>query len=163
MELSYLPALITVAGTLVISIITLTYTHWAKSREDRLKRKQEMYDKLLRPYIAYFHEILAKKHNVEPLTQKKIGDIAELSLILPMYVPDQLFRAFQKVQQKGTKLDSTFDSEREKVLTEYYLALGDLLLEVRKDLGFKRTSLKGADIIRNVVRDIDDYAKKYGL
>ena len=100
---------------------------------------------------------------VEPLTQKKIGEIAELSLILPMYVPDQLFRAFQMVQQKGTKLDSTFDNEREKVLTEFYLALGDLLLEVRKDLGYKRTSLKGTDIIRNIVHDIDDYAKKYGL
>ena len=100
---------------------------------------------------------------VEPLTQKKIGEIAELSLILPMYVPDQLFRAFQMVQQKGTKLDSTFDNEREKVLTEFYLALGDLLLEVRKDLGYKRTSLKGTDIIRNIVHDIDDYAKKYRL
>jgi hypothetical protein len=163
MDHNFLPALITVAGALAVSLLTLTFTHWSKSREDRLKRKQEMYDKLLRPYIAYFHEILARKHNLEPLTQKKTGEVAELSFILPMYVPDPVFRAFQQVQQNATKLDSSSGSEREKAATEFYLALGNLLLEVRKDLGYKRTSLKGIDIIRNVVRDIDDYAKKYGL
>jgi hypothetical protein len=66
-----------------------------------------MYDRLLRPYIATFHEMLAEKQNVPPLTQRKVGEIAELSLILPMYVPDQVFRAFQQVQQTATKLDSS--------------------------------------------------------
>jgi len=163
MELNFLPALITVAGALVGSIITLTFTHWSKSRDDRLKRKQELYDKLLRPYIAYFHEILAKKHGVEPLTQKKTGEVAELSFILPMYVPDRVFSAFQQVQQKATNLDSSFGGEQEKAAAEFYLALGNLLLEVRKDLGYKRTAVSGIDVIRNVIRDIDDYAKKYGL
>jgi len=163
MEYNLLPALITVAGGLVGSLITLAFTHWSKSRDDRLKRKQEMYDRLLRPYIATFHEMLAEKQNVPPLTQRKVGEIAELSLILPMYVPDQIFRAFQQVQQKANKLKSNSESEKAKVLTEYYLALGNLVLEVRKDLGYKRTSLKGTDIIRNVIHDIDEHAKKYGL
>jgi hypothetical protein len=163
MDLNFLPALITVAGGVVGSLITLAFTHWSKSREDRLKRKQEMYDRLLRPYIATFHELLAEKQNVPPLTQRKVGEIAELSLILPMYVPDRLYRAFQQVQQKANKLKSTPENEQAKVLTEYYLALGNLVLEVRKDLGYKRTSLKSTDIMRNVIHDIDDHVKKYGL
>ena len=83
--------------------------------------------------------------------------------MLPMYVPDPLFRAFQQVQQKPTKMELASAGERERAATEVYLALGNLLLEVRKDLGYKRTFLEGIDIIRNVVRDIDEYVKKYRL
>jgi hypothetical protein len=163
MEPNFLPALITVTGALAVSLITLTFTHWSKSREDRLKRKQEMYDKLLRPYIAIFHEMLAETQNVPPLTQRKVGEIVELAFILPMYVPDRVFRAFQQVQQKANTFRSASESERAKALAEYYLALGNLVLQVRKDLGYKLTSLKGIDIIRNVIHDIDDHAKRYGL
>jgi len=163
MDKNLIAALISVAAAFVGSLITLAFTHWSKSREELLNRKREMYDKLLRPYIALFHEMLAEKQNVPPLTQCKVGEIAELSFILPMYVPDKIFRAFQQVQQKANKLQSDSEIEKAKVLTEYYLALGNLVLEVRKDLGYKRTSLKGTDIIRNVIHDIDDHAKKYGL
>jgi len=163
MEPNFLPALITVTGALTVSLITLTFTHWSKSREDRLKRKQEMYDKLLRPYIAFFHEILAEKQKVQPLTQRKVGEIAELSFLLPLYVPDKVFRAFQMVQYKATRFETSSEIEREKAATDFYLALGRLIVEVRKDVGYKRTALKGTDIMRNVIHDIDDYVKKYGL
>jgi hypothetical protein len=163
MDYSFMTALIPVAAGLLGSLVTLAFTHWSRGREDRLKRKQELYDRLFRPYIAIFQELLAEKHNIQPLTQRKVGEIAELSFLLPMYVPDQLFRAFQQVQNKANKLRSTPESEQLKVLLEYYLALGNLVLEVRKDLGYRRTSLKGIDIMRNVIHDIDDHAKKYGL
>lgn len=122
-----------------------------------------MYDKLLRPYVAIFHAMLAEKHNVQALTQKKVGDILELSFMLPLYVPDKVFRAFQVVQRHANELEASNENNREKVATEFYLSLGDLLLEVRKELGFRRTCLKGVDIIGNMIRDIDQYANKYDL
>lgn len=102
MDYNFLPALVTVAGGLVVSLIMLTLTQWYKQRDDRLKRRQEMYDKLLRPYIATFHEVLAAKQNVQPLSQRRVGEIAELAFLLPMYVPDHVFRAFEQVQKAQT-------------------------------------------------------------
>lgn len=156
-------ALVGASAGLIASLITLYFTHWSKRREELLERKRAMYDKLLRPYIAHSHELLAAKRNVQPLIQTKVGEIQELSFLLPLHVPDQIFRAFQRVQEKAIKLDTSPETDREKAGTDYYLALGDLLLEIRKDLGYKRTSLKGVDIIRNVFWDIDQYAEKHAL
>ena len=163
MSSTLLQAIATAIVALLSAIITLAVTHWSKRREELFARKREMYDKLLRPYVAVFHEILAEKHNVRPLTQKKVGDILELSFLLPLYVPDRVFRAFQLVQRHANELQSSSEKNREKIATEFYLSLGDLLLEIRKDLGYKRTSLKGIDIIRNMIRDIDEFAKKHDL
>jgi hypothetical protein len=154
-------ALVLVIGGLIGTLITLFFTYWTKRREEFLERKREMYNKLLRPYIAIFHEILAYKQKVQPLMQKKVGEIQELYFLLPLHVPDHVFLAFQNVQQKAFKLDNSPETEREKAATDFYLSLGDLLLEVRKDLGHKRTSLKGIDIIRNMILDIDEYAKRH--
>jgi len=152
-------ALVGLFGTL----IALLFTHWSKRREELLERKRAMYDKLLRPYMAHSHEILAAKRKVQPLIQTKVGEIQGLSFLLPLHVPDQIFRAFQRVQQKAMKLNASPETDREKAGTDFYLALGDLLLEIRRDLGYKRTSLKGVDIIRNVIWDIDQYAEKHAL
>jgi len=130
---------------LVSTLVTLGVTHQLKRREELLERRREMYDKLLRPYIAHFHEIFAEIRNVKPRTKKQFGAIQELSFVLPLYVPDQVFRAFQKVQVQGVKFDLGLDSEKERLLTHFYLAIGDLILEIRRDLGYKRTTLTSVD------------------
>jgi hypothetical protein len=152
------PAIVGVVTTLV----TLAVNHQLKRRDELLERRREMYDKLLTPYVALIHEIFAEIRNVSPRMKKEFGAIQELSLTLPLYVPDQVFRAFQKVQERGVKFDLGPDSDKERLLVHFYLALGDLVLEIRRDLGYKRTTLKSADIIRNVFRDIDDLVKKHG-
>jgi hypothetical protein len=134
MSATLIQAISTAIVALLSAVITLAITHWSKRREELFARKREMYDKLLRPYVAIFHAMLAEKHNVQALTQKKVGDISELSFMLPLYVPDKVFRAFQLVQRHANELEASNENNREKVATEFYLSLGDLLLEVRKDL-----------------------------
>jgi len=168
MDTSILIAIIAVAGSIVVNLGTQIYNRWSRRRDELLERKKETYEKVLEPMLGYFHEVLARKKGVEPTRKRKLGALQELAFRLPLHVPDKVFRAFATVAEMENEVKRVIDvktsteEEHEEVLTRYYLSIGKLVLEMRADLGWK-TSIKGIDIIANVVGDIDEKAEKYGL
>ena len=134
--------LIVSSVSLILIPLLLWYINTKTSKKlDELKiqteKKMQTYDKLLN----FFNSAAIKN-------QKEINTKARLEIVIDLikFAPDEIVKKFLFFWNKAKK-------ELEKVdLTPIY---NDILLLIRKDLGYKNTKISGNDIMELLISDKD--------
>ena len=108
------------------------------------QRKRDLYAKFLKVFFEIMQE--SKRKSLDPSKYEK--DFMELTRDMTVYASDnvlKLFGQFRKLALKG--------QEDPKVVVQW---LGEIIMAIRKDLGYSTTQVKPADILRTFIVDIDD-------
>ena len=123
-----------------------------KLREDRRK----IYIQILDPYIRLFSGL--KNQNREKIrkevTRKIISyEYRKIAFELNLFGSDEVVRAYNELMQHTYKAESIGERDPKKIMHLW----GNFLLEIRKSLGNKKTTLDEIDMLRGMITDIDQY------
>lgn len=119
--------------------------------EDRRK----VYSDILDPYIRLFANLgddTAEQAAAQLITTY---EYRKTSFELGLLGEDDVVRAYNKLMQHAFETAETNDKDP-KVMMRLW---GELLVEIRKSVGNKKTKLTGTDMLRGMIRDIDKYLK----
>lgn len=140
---------VSILGVVISSIVS-------KIIEYRQNTKRYLYEKKEEPY-SEFIELVYKiqdnvKGNKEYTEKEMLDDIFSFSKKLTLWGSSKVIRkwlAFRKISQ-----------EQNDNLTDNLFILEEIIFEIRKDMGQKKSGLKQGDILSFFVNDIDDYLPK---
>ena len=126
-----------------------------ESRAIRVKLNEERrktYSEILGPYIRIFTDFKGKGPT-QAIEEIKSYDYRKTAFDLALFGSDNVVRAYNAFLQYGYKGEANENMEQR---VETYMRLwGKLLLEIRKDVGNKKTCLNEFDMLRWLITDID--------
>lgn len=132
---------------------------WAlKARYDKLKEQEEIlrgekikiYKKLLEPFFI----ILSDTSKISEATKIILSyQYKENAFIMRIFGSDSVIEAHNKLMKISYNPEINTENNP-KIMIE---AVGRLLLEIRKDIGNKKTKLNEIDTIRFIIKDIEKY------
>ncbi len=147
--------LILVAG--ISSIITwLIRSKTEEFRAIRVKLNEERrktYSEILSPYIQLLVDLKNKEGAAKALDEIKSLDYKKSAFNLALFGSDNVVRAYNAFLQYAYKAESGENEEQRAV--RYMHLWGQLLLEIRKDVGNKKTGLNELDMLRWLISDIE--------
>ena len=146
------PILITVGGII---------TWFLKSRqeslqlvEQRAREKQlETYKKILDPYIIILTPTAKDSEKKKALDTILTVDYKKASFDLITFGSDETVRSYNKIMQAFFKLPNQSEKEDWDILINF----ANLLLNIRKDLYSKTTTLKRSETLEFFITDIEKH------
>ena len=146
----YAPALLGIGGFVAWVVKSKTEelrSAQTKLREDRLK----IYEDILEPYIA----MLGSDAHREAKALKKIisEEYRRTTVRIALFGSDRVVKAWNTLMQHHY-------TARESDLDSGFAGIGlfaELLLEIRRDLGNKNSSLGRLDMLRGIIKDIEEH------
>ena len=116
------------------------------------EERRKTYSEILGPYIRIFTDFKDKGPN-QAIEEIKSYDYRKTAFDLALFGSDNVVRAYNAFLQYGYKGEANENMEQR---VEMYMRLwGKLLLEIRKDVGNKKTCLNEFDMLRWLITDID--------
>lgn len=115
-------------------------------------KRQEIYMGLLDPYIRIFSDI--KGPGIDQAIKKITShEYKKIAFGLALLGSDEVIKSY------NTFMRYTFESEAsgERDTGKLMRLWGNLLLEIRKSLGNKKTTLKEKDMLQGMIKDINNY------
>jgi len=114
--------------------------------------RRNIYADILAPYIKLFSDMSAKgQENVmEAITSEQYKKI---TFDLNLYGSDKVVQAYNAMLQHTYKAEQTGNQDSKELMRLW----GALLIEIRKSLGNKKTKLKEVDMLRGMIKDIDNF------
>ncbi|QSE99197.1 hypothetical protein [Fulvivirga lutea] len=140
---------------LVVSTGLLTWFLKDKSeklklqREKLIEEKRLNYEKILEPIIRVFSGAKNKSEMAKAVKQIQSHEYRKSAFQLMLFGSDGVVNAYNNFFQYLYNNESNLDPY--KMLH----ALGNVVLEIRKDLGNNSTALKEYDMLRFMITDID--------
>lgn len=117
-----------------------------KLREDRRK----IYSQILDPYIRLFAD-LKGKGPAQAIKQITSYEYRKTAFELNLFGSDEVVRAYNVLMKHTYEAESTGEQAPKEMMRLW----GNLLLEIRKSLGNKKTKLNEWDMLRAMIKDID--------
>jgi len=148
-----------VLGPSLLMIFGGIITWFLKSRVEELRATEErlreerrkIYGQILDPYIRLFADL---KGQGPAQALKKISsyEYRKTAFDLNLFGSDEVVRAYNNLCKR------TYDAEAKKNEDpkEMMRLWGSLLLEIRKNIGNKMTQLNEIDMLRAMIKDIDN-------
>lgn len=151
-----------ILGPSLLIIIGGIITWFIKSRieelratEERLQdQRRKIYLEILDPYIRLFTELKSKGPIQAPVQAfKKITsyEYRKTAFNLNLFGSDNVVRAYNALMQHTYEAESTGKQNPREMMRLW----GNLLLEIRKSIGNKKTKLDEFDMLRAMIKDID--------
>lgn len=144
------PTLLVIVGGLITWLIR-TRTEELRAAEERLHdERRRIYDELLDPYIRLFANV--KSGGTQQAVQKMVTyEYRKTAFNLNMVGSDSVVLAYNALMKH------TYEAEAsgQQSPAELFRLWGGLLLEIRRSVGDKRTSLTEMDMLRGMIRDVD--------
>ena len=152
-----------VLGPSLLLIIGGIATWFIKSRIEELRavearlreERRRTYRDLLEPYIRLFAE-LRVGGTEKAIKQITSFDYRKTAFELVLLGSDEVVRAYNDLMQYTYRADRTESQHPYRLLTLW----GELLLQIRKSLVSKRTRLKGLDMLKSSITDIDRLTRR---
>lgn len=142
----------TVLGGVIIWFITSRIMEILKTKEKLNEERRKAYVEILAPYIRILTD-LKGKGPIQALKEIQTYEYGKVSFELALFGSDDVVRAHNEFRQHIFKAAETGDKEvRAK---ELFHLLGKFLLEIRRDVGNRKTKLKELDMLRWKIRDIE--------
>jgi len=105
------------------------------------RRKRELYSK----FLSLFFETLKKGKKID---QDKLSDqLMDIAKDMTVYASDEVLRLF--VQFRTMALDKDRDAKK---IVEWF---GEIILQIRKDLGYSTTKIETKDVLSVFIVDIN--------
>ena len=153
--------IIRVLGPSILVIIGGAVGWFVKVRTEELKTLQEklreerrkLYMEILSPYIKIF----SNPDNVNQAI-KEISSVnyRRISFKFNFVGSDEVIRSLNSLMQHLYNIES---GKEEKDHIKLFTLWGKLLLEIRKDLCNKKTKLNEFDMLKSMIKDIDELMK----
>ncbi len=145
------PLMMMIGGT--ITWIIKSKSEELKTIEKRLhSERREIYSKILVPYIHIFSDL---KGNGLTIAMKKITsyEYKKTAFELNLIGSDGVVNAYNQLMQYSFKSEASGETDSLTMMKKW----GQLLLEIRKNLGNKNTTLSEIDMLRGMIKDINNY------
>lgn len=144
-----LPTLLVVAAGFITWFLKDKSEKLKFQREKLIEEKRLNYEKILEPKIRVLAGVKNKAEMEKALKQIQSFDYKKSAFQLMLFGSDNVINDFNDFFQYLYKYEQNADLY--KILT----ALGKVVLEIRKDLGNDRTTLKEYDMLRFMFTDIE--------
>ena len=150
----YAPALLGIGGFVAWLIKSKTEelrSAQAKLHEDRLK----IYEDIIEPYFSILGSSNPHGH-AKALKTITSEAYRKTTVRIALFGSDRVVKAWNTLMQHHY-------TAKEGDANSGFVGIGlfaDLLLEIRKDLGNKNSSLGRLDMLRGIVKDIEDHKRK---
>jgi hypothetical protein len=147
------PSLLIVLGGIITWFIK-SRVEELRATEERLQdQRRRIYLEILDPYIRLFAELKGKGPPVQALRKMTSYEYRKTAFNLNLFGSDKVVRAYNALMQHVYEAESTGNQDPRKMMSLW----GMLLLEIRKSLGNKKTKLNELDMLRGMIKDIDEY------
>jgi hypothetical protein len=135
-----------------------------QSRIERLRREQEklhdvrrkVYAELLDPYIRMFSSVKDPQARARVVKQITSYDYKKTAFEFSLLGSDKVVRAFNKMMQYFYALEETGQQPDSRTMLTLW---GGFLLEIRKSLTHGRTRLTERDMLRGLIKGVDEVVK----
>ncbi len=150
-----------ILGPGLLVIIGSAIGWFIKSRTDELRavvqrlhtERRKVYSDLLDPYIRIFSDLGTGRDSEQAVTEKITSyDYRKVVFEMALLGTDDVVSAFNDLMGYVYRVDA---SRGEKPGPEMLLLWGNLLREIRRSLGNRRTRLTRVDMLRGMIKDID--------
>lgn len=150
-------------GPVVLSVVGALIGWWLKSRTEEMRviqeqlkeQRRKVYSDILDPYIRLFSNLNAQgsEQAVNTITSY---DYRKTSFEFSLVGSDEVVKAYNDLMQYSFKSEAAGTQNASAMMRHW----GTLLLEIRKNLGNKRTKLSNLDMLSPMIKDIESIEKR---
>lgn len=144
------PTLLVLCGGAIGWFIKFRSQELKSIEETMREERRKLYVDILSPYILIFSD--PAKVN-EAINRIKTEDYRKIAFEMLFIGSDEVIKSYNSLMGHIFKVDSKKEKKDPIKLFELW---GKLLLEIRKDLGNKKTSLNEKDMFRSMIKDFDE-------
>jgi len=148
------PSLLMVLGGIITWFIKSRVEELRATKEKLQEDRRKIYGQILDPYIRLFADL---KGQGPAQAIKKITsyEYRRTAFDLNLFGSDEVIRAYNALMKYTYEAESAGKQDPKEMMRLW----GSLLLEIRKSLGNKKTKLNEIDMLRAMVKDIDNFLK----
>ena len=146
------PSLLMVLGGIITWFLKARVEELRATEERLREERRKIYGQILDPYIRLFADL---KGQGPAQALKKIGsyEYRKTAFDLNLFGSDEVVRAYNNLWKNTYEAETTGKQDPKEMMRLW----GSLLLEIRKSLGNKKTKLNEIDMLRAMIKDIDNF------
>lgn len=145
------PTLLMVIGGIITWLIKSRLEELKAIEEKLREERRKVYASILNPYIKIFSD-LKGQGPIQAIKEIKSYDYKKTAFDLNLFGSDNVIRAYNALIKHTYEAESTEEKNPKKLMNLW----GNLLLEIRRSLGNKKTKLDKFDMLRGMIKDIDN-------
>lgn len=143
------PSLLIIIGGLISWLLKYRYEKLREVEEKLRFERRKIYIEILEPYITLFS--LDEKNKIENAMKKILStDYKKTAFELCLFGSDDVVISYNNLLKYGYESEKNEKRDNKKMITLF----GNLLLEIRRSLGNKKTKLNETDMLQNMIKDI---------
>jgi hypothetical protein len=146
------PPLLIVLGGIITWFIKSRIEELRAVEEKLQEERRNIYSQILAPYIQLFAD-LKDKGPTQAMKMIKSFDYKKTAFDLNLFGSDEVVRSYNNFMQYMYKHELSGIQDTKEMLRLW----GELLLEIRKSLGNKKTKLTEFDMLKSMIKDIEKY------
>jgi len=145
------PSLLMVLGGIITWLLKSRVEELRATEEKLREERRKIYFRILDPYIRLFADL--KGQGLVRAKEKITSyEYKRTAFELNLFGSDEVVRAYNALMKYTYETESTEKQDLKKMMRLW----GGLLLEIRKSLGNKKTKLDEFDMLRAMIKDIDN-------
>jgi len=145
------PSLLMVLGGIITWFIKSRVEELRATEERLREERRKIYNQLLDPFIHLFADIKGKGQS-QALKKITSYDYKKNAFDLNLFGSDEVVSAFNSLMKHIYETEQTGKQNPKEIMRLW----GKLLLEIRRSLGNKKTKLKEFDMLKTLIKDIDN-------
>lgn len=145
------PTLLTVLGGIITWFIKSKIEELRAIEEKLREERRNIYAKILDPYVRLFADLKGKGPS-KALEKITSYDYRKTAFDLNLFGSDEVVQAYNDLMQHTYKVEATGNQDPKEMMRLW----GKLLLGIRKSLGNKKTKLGEFDMLRGMIKDIEE-------
>ena len=149
------PSLLMVLGGIITWAIKSKIEELRAIEEKLREERRDIYAQILDPYIRLFADLKGKGPD-QALRKITSYDYRKTAFDLNLFGSDEVVRAYNDLMKHTYKAEATGNQDPKEMIRLW----GKLLLEIRKSLGNKKTKLNEFDMLRAMIKDIEELERE---
>jgi len=149
------PPLLMALGGIITWVIKSKIEELRAIEEKLREERRNIYAQILDPYIRLFADLKGKGSD-QALRKITSYDYRKTAFDLNLFGSDEVVRAYNDLMKHTYKAEATGNQDPKEMIRLW----GKLLLEIRKSLGNKKTKLNEFDMLRAMIKDIEELERE---
>ena len=149
------PPLLMALGGIITWVIKSKIEELRAIEEKLREERRNIYAQILDPYIRLFADLKGKGSD-QALRKITSYDYRKTAFDLNLFGSDEVVRAYNDLMKHTYKAEVTGNQDPKEMIRLW----GKLLLEIRKSLGNKKTKLNEFDMLRAMIKDIEELERE---
>jgi hypothetical protein len=143
------PSLLVIVGGIITWFLKSRVEELRATEEKLREERRKIYSQLLDPYVRLFAS-LKGQDTAQVIKTITSYDYRKTAFDLNLFGSDEVVRAYNALMKYTYQSESAEKKDPKEMMRLW----GSLLLEIRKNLGNKKTKLHELDMLRAMIKDI---------